>query len=243
MGRRAAARAVKRRELPAAPPASRLYAYVIDWALGGIVSGLPAVLAFAALRRDGSMLGTLYDFEATGYPQAVGVAVAVACLACAVAYFVVVPWLVWPGQTPGKRVAKLRVVGPGDATVGLGRLLVRQVLVGLVLEGSGFVAARYLRELAVLITRVDVNFYWEWGGPRDHGVVGRAGLCAARAPGASRLRGRHARGPGRGAPARGLGAAGRASHGGAWLARTAACPCRLMPLTPSPFILTPFATS
>lgn len=164
MGRRAAARAVKRRELPAAPPASRLYAYVIDWALGGIVSGLPAVLAFAALRRDGSMLGTLYDFEATGYPQAVGVAVAVACLACAVAYFVVVPWLVWPGQTPGKRVAKLRVVGPGDATVGLGRLLVRQVLVGLVLEGSGFVAARYLCELAVLITRVDVNFYWEWAG-------------------------------------------------------------------------------
>ena len=110
------------------------------------------------------VLGTLYDFEATGYPQAVGVAVAVACLACAVAYFVVVPWLVWPGQTPGKRVAKLRVVGPGDATVGLGRLLVRQVLVGLVLEGSGFVAARYLRELAVLITRVDVNFYWEWAG-------------------------------------------------------------------------------
>ena len=35
---------------------------------------------------------------------------------------------------------------------------------GFLLEGSGFVVARYIREMAVLITRVDVNYYWEIAG-------------------------------------------------------------------------------
>lgn len=157
-------RTATRREIAAAPPASRLYAYAIDWMLGGIVSGLPAVLTFAMLRHDGTMLGTLYDFEALGYPQWLGLGVAAACVTCALCYFVVVPWKVWPGQTPGKRVARLRVVSVDGTPATLAQLLVRQALGGFVLEGSGFVIARYLREAAVLITRVDVNYYWEIAG-------------------------------------------------------------------------------
>ena len=49
-----------------APPLSRLYAYVIDWILGGIVSGLPAVLAYLALTHKNAMLPDLYVFEAMG---------------------------------------------------------------------------------------------------------------------------------------------------------------------------------
>lgn len=152
--------------LPAAPPAARFYAYAIDWAAGGIVSGAPAVLMYAAVAHRSDMFSNLYMFEALGYPWAVGVSAGLLCLLAAIAYFVLVPWRVWPGQTLGKRIAKLAVVrmGADDAAVSLPRLLVRQVLVGFLLEGSGFVVARLIRETAVLVTRVDVNYYWEIAG-------------------------------------------------------------------------------
>lgn len=152
--------------LSAAPPAARFYAYAIDWAAGGIVSGAPAVLMYAAVTHRSDMFTNLYMFEALGYPWAVGVSAGLLCLLAAIAYFVLVPWRVWPGQTLGKRIAKLAVVriGAGDVAVSLPRLLVRQVLVGFLLEGSGFVVARLIRETAVLVTRVDVNYYWEIAG-------------------------------------------------------------------------------
>ena len=125
---------------------------------------MPAVLAIGILQHNGTMLGTLYDFEALGYPQWVGLGVAAACMACALCYFVIVPWKIWPGQTPGKRISRIRVVSIDAKPASLMQLLARQVLGGFVLEGSGYVIARYLREAVVLVTRVDVNYYWEWAG-------------------------------------------------------------------------------
>lgn len=152
--------------VPDAPVASRLYAYAIDWIVGGIVSGLPAVCAYAALTRRTDMFSNLYVFEALGFPWAVGIAVGSLCVVTACLYFIVVPWRVWPGQTLGKRLSRIRVVhaGASGLSCSLPRLIVRQALVGFLLEGSGYVVARYIREMAVLITRVDVNYYWEIAG-------------------------------------------------------------------------------
>lgn len=147
-----------------APPLSRLYAYVIDWILGGIVTGLPAVLLYAALTRRNDMLTDLYVFEALGYPQFVGIAAGALCIVAAIAYFVVIPTVVWPGQTPGKRFAHVRVATLDGSVPSLGRLVWRQVFVAFLLEGSGYVASRYIREILVLATRVDVNYYWEIAG-------------------------------------------------------------------------------
>lgn len=147
-----------------APPLSRLYAYVIDWFVGGIVSGLPAVLLYAAVTRRTDMFSSLYVFEALGYPWALGIGAGVMCALAAVFYFVVVPLVIWPGQTLGKRIAHVQVVRMDGSRVTACALVVRQVLVGFLLEGSGFVVARYIREAAVLITRFDVNYYWEIAG-------------------------------------------------------------------------------
>ena len=147
-----------------APPLSRLYAYVIDWAVGGIASGLPAVLLYAAVTRRTDMFSNLYVFEALGYPWALGIGAGVLCVIAAVLYFVVVPLAVWPGQTFGKRIARVQVMRIDGTRPKVCSLLIRQVLVGFLLEGSGFVIARYIRETAVLITRFDVNYYWEITG-------------------------------------------------------------------------------
>ena len=147
-----------------APPLSRLYAYVIDWILGGIVSGLPAVLVYLALTHKNAMLPDLYVFEAMGYPWSVGIVVGLSCALAAIAYFVLIPLLAWPGQTPGKRIAHVRVATLDGGLPSVGRLIWRQVIVGFLLEGSGYVVSRYIRETMVLVTRVDVNYYWGIAG-------------------------------------------------------------------------------
>ena len=120
-----------------APPLSRSYAYVIDWILGGIVSGLPAVLVYLALTHRNEMFTDLYVFEAMGYPWSVGIVVGLLCVLAAIAYFVLIPLLVWPGQTPGKRIAHVRVATLDGSLPSVGRLIWRQVIVGFLLEGSG----------------------------------------------------------------------------------------------------------
>lgn len=148
---------------PSAPPLSRLHAYVLDWLVGGIVSGLPAVLLYLAVTQRSDMFSSLYAFEALGYPWALGMGAGALCIMAAVIYFVMVPLMVWPGQTLGKRIARIKVVGASGAAPGLLVLLVRQIA-GFLLEGSGFIVSRYIREMAVLVTRVDVNHYWEIAG-------------------------------------------------------------------------------
>ena len=138
-----------------APPLSRLYAYAIDWAVGGVVSGFPAVLLYAEVTRRNDMFSNLYIF---------GMVAGTLCILAAILYFVVVPLRVWPGQTLGKRIAHIKVLREDGTAAGPLCLVIRQVLVGFLLEGSGFVVARYIREMAVLATRVDVNYYWEIAG-------------------------------------------------------------------------------
>lgn len=144
-----------------APPASRMYAYIIDWALGGVISGFPGVFLYAAITRRSDMFTDLYTFEALGYPWAVGMLAGLLCVIAALIYFVYIPVKVWPGQTVGKRVSHVRVVRMNGEPVGFGRMFVRIALIGFLLEGSGFVVSRYIREMAVLTTRIDVNYYWE----------------------------------------------------------------------------------
>lgn len=151
------------RPLPA-PPLSRMYAYIIDWIVGGIVSGMPAVLMYSGITRRTDMFSDLYVFEALGYPWEIGMLAGALCVIAAILYFVVVPLVVWPGQTLGKRLSHIKVVRMDGEAPGVGALLVRQVIVGFLLEGSGFVISHYIREMAVLTTRIDVNYYWEIAG-------------------------------------------------------------------------------
>ena len=110
-----------------APPLSRLYAYAIDWAVGGVVSGFPAVLLYAAVTRRNDMFSDLYIFEALGYPWAVGMVAGALCILASVLYFVVVPLRVWPGQTLGKRIAHIKVLREDGTAAGPLCLVIRQV--------------------------------------------------------------------------------------------------------------------
>ncbi len=142
------------------PVLKRFGAYAVDWALGGIVTGVPAVLLYAAVTRRTDFFSDLYVFEALGYPMWWGVLAGALCILAGLLYFVYVPARISPGQTPGKRLLGLEIRRLDGSLPSFGDLFVRYGLIGFLLEGSAFVAGRFVRELVTLTVRVDVATPW-----------------------------------------------------------------------------------
>ncbi|WP_125702245.1 RDD family protein [Lacticaseibacillus daqingensis] len=128
---------------------TRVYATGIDWLVGGVVSGLPGVVAYAVLTGTDKPMKTLYAFREAGFSAGTTMLIAALCLLFGLGYYVIVPWLVFPGQTLGKRFMHLRMVKQDGQPMHLQDYLLRQV-VGLVLiEGAATATATYVR---VMIT-------------------------------------------------------------------------------------------
>ena len=87
----------------------RLGAYIVDWVVGGIFTGLPAVLLYSGLTKKQDMFGGLYVFESLGYARGWAFLAGALCILFALFYFVYVPWRIWPGQTLGKHIAGYRI--------------------------------------------------------------------------------------------------------------------------------------
>ena len=137
----------------------RFGAYILDWVVGGIFTGLPAVLLYSGLTKKQDMFGGLYVF-ARSWAFLAGAL----CILFALFYYVYVPWRIWPGQTLGKRVAGYRMEKTNGTAVDLITLLKRQVIGGFLLEGAAFVASNYIRQLVTLSLSYYVDYYWQIAG-------------------------------------------------------------------------------
>lgn len=146
------------------PPVRRFGAYAIDWALGGIVSGLPAVLLYSAVTRRSDFFSDLYVFEALGHSFWWGVLAGVLCIVAGLFYYVYVPVRLMPGQTVGKRLLGLEVRMMDGSLPAFLPLFVRYGLVGFLVETSAFVTGRFIRELITLVARVDIATPWSIAG-------------------------------------------------------------------------------
>ncbi|MCI7365556.1 MAG: RDD family protein, partial [[Clostridium] innocuum] len=104
----------------------RFGAYILDWVVGGIFTGLPAVLLYSGLTKKQDMFGGLYVFESLGYARSWAFLAGALCILFALFYYVYVPWRIWPGQTLGKRVAGYRMEKTDGTAVDLITLLKRQ---------------------------------------------------------------------------------------------------------------------
>lgn len=142
------------------PVFKRFGAYAVDWALGGVVTGAPAVLLYAAVTHRTDFYSDLYVFEALGHSMWWGILAGVLCIFAGLFYYVYVPTRILPGQTPGKRLLGLEIRRLDGSLPTFGDLFVRYGLVGFLVEGSAFVTGRFVRELVTLITRVDVATPW-----------------------------------------------------------------------------------
>ena len=121
------------------PVSKRLIAYAIDWAVGGIISGFPAVLFYGGITGRSDMFSDLYVFPSLGFPTYWSYLAGILCIVVAFIYYIYIPYKKYPGQTLGKRWLKIKIVNNDDySDVSLKTLIIRQGMVVL-LEGSAIV--------------------------------------------------------------------------------------------------------
>lgn len=137
----------------------RVGAYVIDWALGGIIAGFPAVLIYAALADTSDMFSNLYVFPALGFPVYWSYFAGILCVLVALFYYVYIPYKKYPGQTLGKRAMKLKIMRIDGKELDLKTLVIRQVLGLLLIEGVAVVVANYIRQMLTLATGIYLEYY------------------------------------------------------------------------------------
>lgn len=136
----------------------RLVAYGIDWYIVTILMNV-LVLAVAYAQTGALWAGPLpLAFFDPGVQPAVLAALAL----IEVAYYCLVPLRVFPGQTLGKRLLGLKMVGRDGGRPGLARLLVRDLLGIVLLEGCFSPLSNYVRNYLMLFLPEDVIRYTVW---------------------------------------------------------------------------------
>lgn len=139
----------------------RVGAYLADWVIGGILTGLPGVFIYAGLTKKSDMFGGLYVFESLGYSRMWAVLTGVLCILFALFYYVYVPWKIYPGQTLGKKWAGFKMTKLDGSDVDLKTLFIRQVVCIFLLEGAVLIVSNYIRQLTTLTLSYYVDYYWQ----------------------------------------------------------------------------------
>ena len=70
------------------PVSKRVIAYAIDWAVGGIISGFPAVLFYGGITGRSDMFSDLYVFPSLGFPTYWSYLAGILCIVVAFIYYI-----------------------------------------------------------------------------------------------------------------------------------------------------------
>ena len=127
----------------------RFGAYLIDWYLGGLATAFPISMVSMKLFQ------TVQNQNILSFPASYGIAAGTAGLAAALFYYVFIPAFIWKGQTPGKRLVKIRIVSADGNEVTLPKLMIRQILGIMVVEGGLVTASALWHQLATILTGID----------------------------------------------------------------------------------------
>ena len=145
-------------------PWARVGAYVIDWALSGILTGLPEVVIFNLVSGTHDLFSDLYAFGALGLPAAWAYLCAALSLVLFLCYYLWIPLRVYPGQTPGKRICHLKIARMDEGGLDARTLFLREVVGLLLIESSATIMGPYLRQALTLATGVYLEGILAWIG-------------------------------------------------------------------------------
>lgn len=138
---------------------ARLLAAALDWVLGGVFSGIPMVIAWAALTGKSMPITNLYLFESSGFSMMTTIWVALTCLLFGFAYYVIFPWRVWPAQTLGKHLMHLHIERLDGKAVTFNILVVREFIFLVFIEGIASATSTYIKVLITTLSRFYVDSY------------------------------------------------------------------------------------
>jgi len=140
-------------------PMRRFYAYAVDWVLSGLLIGFPEVLIFALVTHSSDMFSDLYVFSTLGYSNMFAYICCILSLMIFIVYYIVIPWKIWPGQTPGKKLFKLQCETSLGNKVELKQLVIRAIPGLLLIEGVSTITTRYIIQTLTLVSGFYIESY------------------------------------------------------------------------------------
>lgn len=133
----------------------RIIAYGIDWYLGSVLSSLPLILLYMSLHKDAVYIPQqLSIFK--GYYQ---VLAGVLSLSVAFVYYVVLP-IIWKGRTLGKKLLGLKIVNDDYQEVNVKQLIIRQVIMIFLVEGSIYTCSNMFHQLVNVLAGYNIASIW-----------------------------------------------------------------------------------
>jgi len=129
----------------------RFVAYLIDWLLGLLVSAFPLVIIIGSITGSTDVSDNLLSI---GSPWSI--IGGMLAILFGFGYYVLIPWKLWKGQTPGKRILNIVILTEKYKEVTLKALIIRQVVGLFLLEGFLISSSRYLRDLILVITGSEI---------------------------------------------------------------------------------------
>lgn len=128
----------------------RFFAYLIDWYLGGLMTAFP-IAVFSMKQFD-----TVQNQNIMEFAPPTGVIAGCLGVLFALIYYVVIPTWGWKGQTPGKRMLRLKIVQQDESEVSLGTVLLRQFVGIMIIEGGLVTASAIWHQVAELLTGISL---------------------------------------------------------------------------------------
>ena len=130
-----------------APWSRRGFAYLLDGYLGSAFSVIPVGLLWNMLTQE-----VVINTDLTLFDAPYGWLAGFLGLVFGAVYYYVIPMWVWKGQTLGKRLMNLRIVGEDNNPLPAGRLAVRQLAGVMLLEGAFLLTGQYAVQMLTMLT-------------------------------------------------------------------------------------------
>lgn len=130
-----------------APWSRRGFAYLLDGYLGSAFSVIPVGLLWNMLTGE-----VVINTDLTLFDAPYGWLAGFLGLVFGAIYYYVIPMWVWKGQTLGKRLMNLRIVGEDNNPLPAGRLAVRQLAGVMLLEGAFLLTGQYAVQMLTMLT-------------------------------------------------------------------------------------------
>lgn len=131
----------------------RFLAYIIDWYVGGMLISLPITFKAMEMNPGVQVLSQRLD----QFPVPLSVMVGISSIVIGIVYYLIVPSMVWPGQTLGKKITKLKIVSLDGNKLKFLQLFMRQVVGIILIEGSIYNVTAVLHQLLTILLAIDFN--------------------------------------------------------------------------------------
>ena len=124
-----------------APLVKRFISYLIDWYVGALCTAIPIAIISQKLTN------TMLNQNIVEFKQPYGIIAGILAVLFAIFYFVIVPAYIYPGQTLGKKICKIKIVKVNNEQVTIKNMLLRQLL--------GVIVSAIWHELVTIIPQTN----------------------------------------------------------------------------------------